>query len=228
MVIAAPGTSFSRTIEGRDLSEMWAELQATIDATNARRSSLVSLLSSTVSVPAEDVPQGVSGGDFEEASEFGVPKSMRSATDILTLGYSLRWYDVATRFTFKFLLDATAAQGSAVHNSVLEADNRLVFSAIMRAVLNPTRRTNEQGNTIYGAYAGVAGPALARYLGTIEATTVDIDALSALADSERDRLRACSMRPAGASRRAHRPPRPWPRCCATIPMPTVSSPRPGR
>ena len=38
--------------------------------------------------------------------------------------------------------------------------------------------------------AALGGPALARYLGTIEATTVDIDALSALADSERDRLRA--------------------------------------
>jgi len=35
-----------------------------------------------------------------------------------------------------------------------------------RAVLNPTRRTNEQGNTIYGAYAGVAGDIPPAYLGT--------------------------------------------------------------
>ena len=160
------GLDVTRTVDGRDLAAMWAELQATITVLNSSRTSLVTLLSSPVTVAAEDVPQGVVGGDFEEASEFGLPTSLRSATDLLTLGYPLRWWDKRTAFSFKFLLDATAAQVAAVHNSVLEADNRLVFSGILRAILNPTRRVNEQGNTIYGAYAGAAGDVPPAYLGT--------------------------------------------------------------
>jgi hypothetical protein len=142
--------------DGVDLARVWDELQGTLEVWNAERDSLAALVTAPVTVPAEAVPQGTTLGDFEEASEFGVPVSIRTQPALSTLGFTLRWYDTAARFTWRFLLDAPVSQVQAVHSGILEADNRLTFTKLMGALFNNTRRANENGTPVMPLWAGAA------------------------------------------------------------------------
>jgi hypothetical protein len=144
------GDVLTQTIDGRDLNEVWREFQAALAAWNAGRSRLVSALTYSVAAPIEDVPQ-LSMDDFEEASEFGEPKGIRGG-GFFSLGYDFKWYDIAARFTWKFLAEATAAQVEAVGNQVLEADNRLVFNKVLKSVFNNVNRTADIRNTAVNVY----------------------------------------------------------------------------
>jgi hypothetical protein len=144
------GDVLTQTIDGRDLNEVWREFQAALGAWNAGRSRLVSALTYSVSAPIEDVPQ-LAMDDFEEASEFGEPKGIRGG-GFFSLGYDFKWYDIAARFTWKFLAEATAAQVEAIGNQVLEADNRLVFNKVLKSVFNNVNRTADIRNTAVSVY----------------------------------------------------------------------------
>ena len=89
---------------------------------NRRRSAIEALLSFPVSVAAEAVPQAIAGDTFELASEFGEPVSLRTRPDVVTLGYGFDWFDSAERYTFRFLVDATADQLRSVHAAMVYAD----------------------------------------------------------------------------------------------------------
>jgi hypothetical protein len=145
------GDVLTQTLDGRDLNSIWTEFNQTLGAWNAGRSLLVSALSFNVSAPVEDVPQ-VSNVDFEEATEFGVPVGVRGA-DFFSLGYDFKWYDVAARFTWKFLAEATAGQVESVHQTVLEADNRLVFTKVLRSIFNNVNRTADIRGQAFNVYA---------------------------------------------------------------------------
>jgi hypothetical protein len=109
-----------------------------------------------VSNPVEEVPQ-MSGSDFEEATEFGVPRALRASGDYFSMAYSFQWYDLAGRFTWQYLADATAAQVQSVTNAALEADNRLILQQVLRTVFNPTNLTasiRRQPYTVYKFYNG--------------------------------------------------------------------------
>lgn len=136
---ATEGDVLTQTIDGRDLNEVWADFQSTLSQWNAGRSALVAALTFPVTQPIEDVAQ-ISSEDFEEASEFGVPKSVRGG-GFFSMGYDFKWYDVAVRYTWKYLAEATGAQVESQHNMVLEADNRLVFTKVMKAIFDNTNRT---------------------------------------------------------------------------------------
>jgi hypothetical protein len=148
-----------QTIDGADLNRVWDEVQSTLRIFNQNRTALGSLLTTPPSsVRAEAVAQGVAGSSFEVSSEFGVPQSQRLAPDSGRLGFPFRWYDSRVGFTWRWLTDATAAQVQAVHNQVMESDNRMIFNAIMRALLVKTtiatREFNEDGTTIFPLYDG--------------------------------------------------------------------------
>ena len=144
------GDVLTQTIDGRDLNEVWREFQAALGAWNAGRSRLVSALTFNVAAPIEDVPQ-LAMDDFEEASEFGEPKGIRGG-GFFSLGYDFKWYDIAARFTWKFLAEATAAQVEAVGNQVLEADNRLVFNKVLKSIFNNVNRVADIRNTAVNVY----------------------------------------------------------------------------
>ena len=141
-----------QTADGRDLNEIWSEFQETLRIQNEARQRLIELLTFPVQNIIEDVPQ-FGGGDFEEMSEYGVPKSIRPTGSILQLGYTFKWYDLAARFTWLFLADASAAQVEAVHQAALDADNRLVFAEIMRTLFRSTNRTANIKGQNYNVYA---------------------------------------------------------------------------
>lgn len=147
------GDVITETVDGVPLNNIWAEFQQTLAVQNARRDALVSFLTYTVDQPVVTVPQFGGGEDFEIASEFGVPKSMRPTSSYFQMGFDFEWYDTATRFTWKYLAEATASQIESVHQSVLEADNRLVFNEVMRTLFSNVNRDVDIKNRPYTVYA---------------------------------------------------------------------------
>lgn len=147
------GDVITETVDGVQLNNIWAEFQQTLAVQNAQRNTLVQFLTYNVNEPVVTVPQFGGGEDFEIASEFGVPKSARPTSSYFQMGFDFEWYDIATRFTWKFLAEATAAQIEAIHQSVLEADNRLVFNEIMRTLFRKTNRTVDIKTRSYNVYA---------------------------------------------------------------------------
>src|SRR5688500_12603266 len=150
--IHTQGDVISRLTDGTDANDMWAELQAQLEIWNASRQAIVDFLTYPVVNQIESVAQGTSV-DFEAASEFGVPVAVRAGISLFQMGYTLDWYDIATRYTWRFLLDADQRQVEAVHNQVLEADNRLVFTKVMNAIFRNTNRVASINNQNYNVYA---------------------------------------------------------------------------
>lgn len=156
MGVNTEGDVLTQTADGRDLNAIWAEFIATLNFHNAERQLIVNLLTFPVTNLIEDVPQA-GGADFEEASEFGEPKGIRAMPNYFSMGYDFKWYDLAVRFTWKFLAEASVAQVEALNNVALEADNRLVFSKVMRAVFNNINRGTDirgQNIPVYPFYNG--------------------------------------------------------------------------
>ena len=143
------------TVDGVELSAMWTEFNRTIAMWNQQRDALVNLLtfdltkeSETVRVPVEQ--------DFEEASEFGVPKGITQGSPY-RFGFTFKWWDLAIRYTWRFLLDATADELRALNNQAMEADNRLMFTRVMRQVFNNAGGTaviNTETLNVYPFYNG--------------------------------------------------------------------------
>ncbi len=140
--------------DGTDTNNLWREAQAALAAQNAQRDSLRALFTYSTTFAGEEVVQVAGGDDFELASEFGEPKGVRAPVGLLRLGFNFRDFDLATRFTWKFLRDATADQVRAVVNAALEADNRMIFKAVMGCLFNPTARVNPESLTVFPLYNG--------------------------------------------------------------------------
>jgi hypothetical protein len=138
--------------DGRDLNDIWNEFQSTVAIQNEQRQRIIDLLTFPVSSVIEDVPQ-FGTEDFEEASEYGVPKGIRPSASVLSLGYTFKWYDIANRFTWQFLADATAQRIEAVHQQVLDADNRNLFKEVMKTLFRSTNRTATIKGQNYNVYS---------------------------------------------------------------------------
>jgi hypothetical protein len=144
----------TQTRDGFDINTLWAEFQATLAIYNERRNTLISMLTFDVTDPIERVPQ-VGSVDFEDASEFGVPKAVRLRQTYFSLGYDFRDYDIGLRYTWKFIRDHDARQVQAEHNAVLEGYNRLLFRRVMEAVFDNRNRIadiEDQNINVYALY----------------------------------------------------------------------------
>lgn len=143
------------SVDGVDYNQMWTEFQQTIAMQNAERTKIVQLLTFPVNQPTESVSQ-LSGAKFERSTEYGEPRGVRQKPTSFWLGFGLDDYDIAVRYTWRYLRDATAAQVEALHGSVLEADNQNLFVAVMEALYagNVNRSTDiqDQPYTVYGLY----------------------------------------------------------------------------
>jgi hypothetical protein len=158
---ATQGDVVQRLPDGTDLNDLWAEFQAVLAAFNEHRQTLVDFLTFPVQNNIETVPQG-STVNFETATEFGVPVGVGTKLNYFQMGYTFEWYDVATRYTWKFLLDADARQVEMIHQQVLEGDNRNVFNKVMNALFRNTNRTatiNNQNYNVYSLYNGTLSAA---------------------------------------------------------------------
>lgn len=130
------GDVITQTSDGFPLNRMWDEFQRTIRMWNSQRDALTNLLTFNVTQLVEGVRYPVEQ-DFEEASEFGEPKGIRLGGSY-RMGYDFKWWDLAIRYTWMFLAEATQQQLQALNNTALEADNRLMFTRVMRRIFNNT------------------------------------------------------------------------------------------
>jgi hypothetical protein len=155
------GDIVQKLADGTDLNDLWQEFQATLAVFNEHRQTVVDFLTFPVVNEIETVPQGTTV-DFEVSSEFGVPKGVGTKINYFQMGYDFNWYDIATRFTWKFLLDADARQVEMIHQQVLEGDNRNIFNKVMNALFRNTNRTatiTNQNYTVYSLYNGTLAAA---------------------------------------------------------------------
>lgn len=144
----------TRTRDGQDLNAIWTAFNEILDTFNAQRSPLVDLLSFSVNEVVEDLVEA--GGErFEEATEFGLPKAIRPKPVVTQRAYPFKWYDLRQSITFQFLAGngntngASSQQIDAVLQMAMEADNRLQFEQVMKALFNNANRSTDWQNTAY-------------------------------------------------------------------------------
>jgi hypothetical protein len=122
--------------DGTDLNQMWTEIQATLALRNSQRNRMIDYLTFRTSdvIDQVSVPSEV---DFEEASEYGQPKGITGGV-MFNRGYTFKFYDIAVRYTWMFIAEATRAQLENLNNMALSADTRLVFNKVMQTLFTPT------------------------------------------------------------------------------------------
>lgn len=146
----------TQTVDGTDLNDLWNDFAASVAIANEARTKIVQLLTYPVTKNIERVGQ-VSSTRFEVASEYGEPRGMRPSVGAFNLGYDFEWYDLAARYTWKFLAEAPASQVEANNQMALEADNALIYEKVMEALYaGNTNRTADidgvQDVNVYGLY----------------------------------------------------------------------------
>jgi hypothetical protein len=155
----ASGDVVTETTDGVSLNDLWKDYQDMLREFSTKRDTLLNFLTwRTTKAREDDINKDGALIDFEEATEYGEPVGVRPRPPTsMSLGYTLKWFDVAARFTWQFLLNAESTQVDTIADQVLEADNRLLFKQVMTTFFNPVRRLNKEGWTVYPFYAGVAG-----------------------------------------------------------------------
>ncbi len=98
----------NKTADGVDLNLIWSEIEQLLTAWDGERTTVASLISYGTIAPADAVAQTMAIESLDIASEFGLPKGVAPPPDVLKVGYTFVDYDKASRFTWRFLRDATA------------------------------------------------------------------------------------------------------------------------
>lgn len=149
-----------QTIDGVSTNDLWTAFQQSIDLANRNRQPLIDFLTFNVTQPFEGIPTATSDTTFERASERGVPRSYRPEGSFQWLGYDFAWRDLAFRYTWEFLVDATAAQVDQQNNMAIAADRNTIFQEIMWTLFNNVNRATEietRPYTVYTFYNGADG-----------------------------------------------------------------------
>ena len=151
----------TRTSDGVDLRGIWDDFNASLTVWNRTRTALTALFTFPIIESFVLNEKGIGDLELEIASEFGVPVSGRAVPDYDRMGFPLEWYDSASRYTRKFLRDASESQVTAQHSAMLDADNRLLFRKIMTALASKnvagSRPVNENGVTVYDLWDASTG-----------------------------------------------------------------------
>jgi hypothetical protein len=145
--------------DGTDLNDFWNEVNQAIALRNAQRNRLIDMLTFRVVDLAEEVTLP-GAADFEKASEYGLPKGIRTGVNRFWRGFNFDFYDLALKYTWMFLADADITQLRVLNNTALEADNRLVFGQVMKCLFNSLNGTGITDQnipvTVYKFYNGDA------------------------------------------------------------------------
>jgi hypothetical protein len=153
--IHAASDVVTKTADGRDLNTIWQDFMDLLSVYNAERETLIDFLTFSVGEPVESVAMPGSGVDFEEASEYGEPVGARIQPTYWNLAYGFKWYDLAARYTWQYLADATSQMVDSVANAAVEAHTRLRLNKVLRTIFNPTNEASTiNGNpfTVYRFY----------------------------------------------------------------------------
>ena len=149
-----------RTADGRDLRELFTELEQVAGIANESQQRFVDLFTYPVTSAVTSVLQTLGAGpNFEDASEYGVPKSNRAAHSTLNMGVPFKWFDVAWRSTWQYLADANEAEIAANASAIVAADEGNVFNKVMGTVFRNTNRsvTDKKTGQVYDVLAFANG-----------------------------------------------------------------------
>ncbi|OKH80084.1 hypothetical protein EB73_34110 [Mycobacterium sp. SWH-M3] len=158
----------SKTADGVDLNDIFAEVQQVMESYNAQRSAITNLLCFRTTHVADAVPQSFTSESLEEETEFGIARAIRPPTDYATVAYNFRDYGTALRSSWQFLRDATYEQVRAGVTLALEADNKKTTGTIFNRLFNPTvYTTTNQGEVrnCYGLWNGDGSMKIPPYMG---------------------------------------------------------------
>jgi hypothetical protein len=142
----------TQTADGRDLNVVWTDMLALLNAANGSRQALIRFLTFGVTNPVEMVAQAGTGVDFEDASEFGEPVGARIQPTYFNMGYPFKWYDLAGRYTWQYLADATTTMIDSVANAAVEAYWRKQMFEVLKTVFNPTNLSATINQAAYNVY----------------------------------------------------------------------------
>lgn len=149
-----------RTADGRDMRELFQELEQVADLSNASQQRFVDLFTFPVTSAVTSVLQTLGAGpQFQDASEYGVPTSNRTSHATLNMGVPFKWFDLAWRSTWQYLADATEAEIVANATAVIAADQDNVFSKVMGTVFRSTNRsmTDNKSGQVFDVLAFANG-----------------------------------------------------------------------
>lgn len=151
--------------DGTDLASVWTEFIDLLDLWNKDRIALTDLLAFRTTKSGEAVPQNVSPALFEKATELGVSRAAGLPGDALMLGYKFDDYDLATRFTYRFLRSADVRQVRAIMSNIVTGDTTLTTGEILKRIFTPTEQRNAEGFRVFGLYNGTDGITPPPYMG---------------------------------------------------------------
>ena len=154
----------NKTNDGVDLNVIFAEIEQ-LEGWNGERATVASLISYQTTVPADAVPQTLTVEPFDVASEFGVPKGAAPPPDHLKVGYTFTDFDKASRFSWRFLRDASAEQVRSVVTRILSGDNQLVNGLVLRRLFDPAEGINDYSHRVFGLWNGTDSLAPPPYMG---------------------------------------------------------------
>lgn len=145
------GDILTHTIDGVDLNELWGEFIDANSVYNQHKQGMVGLLTYPVMSDIELVPQ-IGDFNFEEATEFGIPRKANTNISYYQLAYSYKDWDLGVGYTWKFLRDAPAQQVEAIHTKAIQADQALVFRKVMEALFDNRSRQTIINAMTYNVY----------------------------------------------------------------------------
>lgn len=145
------GDILTHTIDGVDLNQLWAEFIDANTIYNEHKQGMVGLLTYPVLSDIELVPQ-IGDFNFEEATEFGIPRGANTNISYYQLAYAYKDYDLKLGYTWKFLRDAPAQQVEAIHTKAIQADQALVFRKSMEALFDNRSRQTVINSLTYNVY----------------------------------------------------------------------------
>lgn len=120
-----------------------------LDLYNREKTTVASLLSFPTTLAAAPLHQGLTQERFEIASEYGTPRGVNPPIDVLKMGFDYQDHDAATRFTWKYLRDATSEQVTSRVNALLDADQRLVQGLVLDRLFSNVAGENDYAHTVY-------------------------------------------------------------------------------
>jgi hypothetical protein len=150
--INAVSDVITQLADGTDLNQVWNDFMDLLNATNGSRQALINFLTYDVATPTEAVAQAGDGVDFEDATEYGVPVSSRVQPNYFQLGYSFKWYDLGSRYSWQYLSEATQAMVDSVANAAVEAYWRKQMTVMLTALFSNTNATATIKGNAYTVY----------------------------------------------------------------------------
>lgn len=138
--------------DGTPLDDVWNTYLELLNQVNASRQAIINFLTYSVTSPVETVAQPGDGVDFEDATEQGEPSGSRIVPTYFQLGYSFKWYDLASRYTWQYLADATQSMVDSVANAAVEAFYRKQMFDLFKALFSNVNGTATISNNPYNVY----------------------------------------------------------------------------